>query len=98
MGMFLALIAVAVAISGTLAFSLFWAMTLVHLRDRHFTVLQGLGTVPFIAFGALAWLLMGRYRALEDRSLNGLATPARLALWCTLGALAMAGLLWLIYR
>lgn len=98
MGMFLALIAVAVAISGTLAFALFWAMALVHLRDRHPAVLQGFGAIPFIAPGALNWLLLGRYRALLDRALNGLATPARLALWCTLGALAMAAVLWLIYR
>ncbi len=98
MGMFLALTALAVAISGVLAFALFWAMALVHLRDRHPAILASLGSVAFLAPGALGWLLLGRYRALSDRALDGLATPARIALWCTLAALATSGLLWLIYR
>ncbi len=98
MGMFLALCAVAVAIAGALAFSLFWAMALVHLRDRHPAVLASLGSVAFLAPPALGWLLRGGYRTLADRSLDGLATPARIALTCTLAALLAAGLLWLVYH
>lgn len=96
--MFLALTALAVAISGVLAFALFWAMALVHLRDRHPATLASLGQFAFVSPPALGWLLMGRFRALADRSLNGLATPARIALWCTLAALATAGVLAGIYR
>lgn len=98
MGMFLALTTLAIAISGALAFVLFWPMALVHLRDRHAALLAGFGSFAFASPAALRWLLAGRYRTLSDRSLDGLATPARLALWCTLLALAVSGVLWLIYR
>lgn len=98
MGMFLALTSLAVAISGLLAFVLFWPMALVHLRDRHPELLRSFGGFAFASPAALGWLLGARYRTLTDRSLNGLATPARLALWCTIFALVTAGVLWLIYR
>lgn len=93
MVMFLALCCVAIAISGFLAFALFWPMTLVHLRDRHPQVLQGFGAMPFASKNGLAWLLMRRYTALSDGSLNGLATPAWLAAWCTIFSLIAAGAL-----
>ncbi|MCX7556759.1 hypothetical protein OS187_07980 [Xanthomonadaceae bacterium JHOS43] len=96
--MFLALTAFAVAISGALAFVLFWPMALVHLRDRHSGLLRSFGSFAFISPVALRWLLGGHYRGLSDRSLDGLATPARLALWCTILALIASGVLWLIYR
>lgn len=98
MGMFLALICLAVAISGAMAFVFFWPMTLVHLRDRHPAVKQGFGSMAFTSTTALGWLLAGKYRALADPSLNGLAIPARIALACTLLALLSSGMLWLIYH
>ena len=98
MGMFLALTTLATAISGLLAFVLFWPMALVHLRDRHPQLLRDFGSFAFISPAAFGWLLAGRYKALSDRSLDGLATPARLALWCTILALAASGVLWLIFR
>lgn len=98
MGMFLALTALAIAISGALAFGLFWPMALVHLRDRHPQTLEGLGAFAFLSPHALCWLLRARYRNLKDQALDGLATPAAIALWCTLLALLASGLLWLIYR
>ena len=96
--MFLALTSLAVAISGALAFVLFWPMALVHLRDRHPELLRSFGGFAFASPVALGWLLRARYRTLSDRSLDGLATPARLALWCTILALAISGVLWLVYR
>lgn len=96
--MFLALICLAVAISGAMAFVFFWPMTLVHLRDRHPAVKQGFGNMAFTSPTALGWLLVGKYRALADPLLNGLATPARIALAATLLALVASGLLWLIYH
>lgn len=92
---FLALVSLAVAISGAMAFAFFWPMALVHLRDRHAATLGGFGSFAFAAPPALGWLLLGRYRALQDRSLDGLCTPARLALWSVIVGLAACGLLWL---
>ncbi|HET9047660.1 MAG TPA: hypothetical protein VFN29_01660 [Chiayiivirga sp.] len=98
MGMFLALVALAVAIAGVMAFVLFWPMTLVHLRDRHLAVLQGFGGFAFSSPKALSWLLRGAFRGLGDPSLDGLARPARIALIATLAALIVSGVLWLIYH
>ena len=98
MGMFLALISLAVAISGAMAFVFFWPMTLVHLRDRHLSIKDSFGGMAFSSPAALGWLLTAKYRTLADPSLNGLATPARISLICTLLALLGSGVLWLIYR
>jgi hypothetical protein len=43
---------------------------------------------------ALGWLLRGGYRGVDDRNLNGLASPARLSLLTIIIALILAGLLW----
>ena len=93
---FLALLGVAVAISGLMAFVFFWPMALVHLRDRHGEKLRAFGSFAFADPGALRWLLAGRYRALRDPSLNGLATPARLSLWSIVLSLAASGVLALL--
>lgn len=98
MGMFLALISLAVAISGAMAFVFFWPMTLVHLRDRHLAVKDSFGGMAFTSPLALMWLLAAKYRSLADPSLNGLATPARISLICTLLALVASGILWVVYR
>lgn len=93
---FLALVCVAVAISGATAFVFFWPMSLVHLRDRHAERLAGFGDFAFAAPQALGWLLRGRYRELRDPMLNGLCTPAWLALWSIILALLAAGVLYLV--
>lgn len=98
MGTFLALICLAIAISGAMAFAFFWPMALVHLRDRHNALHASFGEFAFASPNALGWLLRGRYRGLNDSGLNGLATPAFLALWCTLGALLLSGVLLLIFQ
>ena len=98
MGIFLALTTLAVAISGAMAFVLFWPMSLVHLRDRHPALLESFGAFPFASPKGLKWLLLNRHKQLGDTSLNGLATPASLALWCMLIALLVSGALWLFYR
>ncbi|MBB5208628.1 hypothetical protein [Chiayiivirga flava] len=97
MGMFLALICIAVAISGAMAFAFFWPMALVHLRDRHGALHSSFGDFAFASPAALAWLLRGRYRGLRDTGLSGLATPAFLALWSMILALVAAGVLYLIF-
>ena len=93
---FLALLGVAVAISGLMAFVFFWPMALVHLRDRHRAQLQSFGSFAFADPGALRWLATGRYRALRDPSLNGLCTPAMLSLWSIALSLAASGILMLV--
>jgi ABC-type transport system involved in cytochrome c biogenesis permease subunit len=90
---FLALLGVAIAISGAVAFVFFWPMALVHLRDRHAARLQSFGAAAFVAPAAIVWLLSGRYRELADPALNGLATPARLSLWSVIFSLIAAALL-----
>jgi hypothetical protein len=93
---FLALVAIAVAISGVMAFVFFWPMALVHLRDRHTAQLARFGAAAFASPLALQWLLSGRYRELADPALDGLCTPARLSLWSVILALVAAGLLVLV--
>jgi hypothetical protein len=93
--LFLALLFVATAIAGATAFVIFWPLTLVHVRDRHPEIGAVLGEGAFLKPAALWWLLRGGYRATPDRSLSGLATPARISLAVILLGLALAGLLWL---
>jgi hypothetical protein len=93
--LFLALLFVATAIAGATAFAIFWPLALVHIRDRHPGIRAQLGEGAFLRPAALWWLLRGGYRATPDRSLSGLATPARISLAVILLGLALAGLLWL---
>ncbi|MBS0212078.1 MAG: hypothetical protein JSR26_02715 [Proteobacteria bacterium] len=90
MALTFSLVGVAVVISGLVAFVFFWPMSVVHLRDRHPDVHARLGGVGMIAPSTLLWLLAGRYHALRDPGMNGLATPARIALVCTLFGAASA--------
>jgi hypothetical protein len=94
--LFLALLFVAIAIAGATAFVIFWPLSLVHIRDRHPRIKAQLGEGAFLKPSALWWLLRGGYRATPDRSLSGLATPARISLAVILFGLAMAGVLWLV--
>jgi len=81
------LIGVATAITGASAFAFFWPMTLVHLRDRHPADHARIGAMRA---SSLAWLLAGRFRLANDPGLDGLGTPARIALVVLLAGLAMA--------
>jgi len=95
--LFLALLFVATAIAGFCAFVIFWPLSLVHLRDRHPEVGAKLGEGAFAKPSVLWWLLSGRYRHdVRDPGFTGLATPARVALATIIGALTLAGLLWLL--
>ncbi|PJK13433.1 hypothetical protein CO613_09910 [Lysobacteraceae bacterium NML07-0707] len=93
--LFIALCLIGIAIAGFCAFLIFWPLSLVHLRDRHPQIHQSLGEAAFFSPNALYWLLSMRYRQVGDAAFTGLATPAALALWTTLGALVFSGLMWL---
>jgi len=93
--LFFALLFVALAIAGATAFVIFWPLTLVHIRDRHPAIKAMFGEGAFLSPAALWWLLRGGYRAFPDRSLSGLATPARVSLSVILFGLAMSAILWL---
>ncbi|HET6396029.1 MAG TPA: hypothetical protein VFF91_04250 [Pseudoxanthomonas sp.] len=93
--LFFALCFVGVAIAGATAFAIFWPLTLVHVRDRHAGTAADFGPGAFMDPAALRWLLAGTYRATGDRSLTGLATPARISLITIVLGLSAAGLLWL---
>jgi hypothetical protein len=87
----LSLLGIAIAITGAMGFAFFWPMTLVHLRDRHPATHARLGDAGALAASSLLWLLAGRYHLSDDPGLNGLGTPARIALVVLLTGLAMAG-------
>ena len=93
--LFIALVALALAIAGLTAFVIFWPLTLVHLRDRHPQLRDGLASPAFAHPSALWWLLNGGYRVAQDRNLDGLATPARISLSVILLGLGISGVLWL---
>ncbi|MCC8363393.1 hypothetical protein LK996_09945 [Lysobacter sp. A6] len=93
--LFFALLFVALAIAGATAFVIFWPLALVHVRDRHPEIGAQLGAGAFLKPAALGWLLRGDYRDAQDRSLSGLATPARISLMVIIAGLALAGMLWL---
>jgi len=94
--LFLALLALALAIAGFTAFVIFWPLMLVHVRDRHPGLLDRYGTSAFANPAAWGWLLRGDYRSAGDRNLDGLATPARIALSTILAGLLMSGVLYAI--
>lgn len=94
--LFLALTAFATAIAGATAFVIFWPLTLVHIRDRHPAITAQLGEGAFLKPSALWWLLRRGYLDHPDRSLSGLAAPARISLLVILGGLAMGGILWIV--
>ncbi|MBS0193546.1 MAG: hypothetical protein JSR34_04805 [Proteobacteria bacterium] len=81
MALTFSLVGVAVVITAVVAMTFFWPMSVVHLRDRHPQVHVRLGGIGMVAPSTLFWLLAGRYHALHDPGLNGLATPARIALF-----------------
>ena len=93
--LFFALVCLAMAIAGATAFAIFWPLALVHLRDRQPDMRAALAAPAFMHPAALWWLLNGGYRAAKDRNLDGLATPARLALATILIGLSASGILWL---
>ena len=95
MTLFFALCFVGVAIAGLSAFLIFWPLTLVHIRDRHPALASEFGAGAFHKPECLRWLLGRGFIGIADRSLSGLATPARIALLVTFGGLGMALLLWL---
>ena len=90
MALTFSLLGVAFGISGLMGFVFFWPMTVVHLRDRHPDLHARLGGAGMVAAPTLLWLLAGRYRDAHDPGLDGLGTPARLALATTLLGVASA--------
>lgn len=87
--MFTLLLGVALATSGATGWVIFGPLSYRHVLDRH--------PAQRVAGGALspryvAWLALGRFRALRDPRLDGLATPAQVLSWCFLGGLALSGI------
>ena len=95
MTLFFALCFVGVAIAGLSAFLIFWPLTLIHIRDRHPALAADFGAGAFLKPQPLRWLLGRGFAAVPDRSLSGLAAPARIALLVMCGGLGMALALWL---
>lgn len=79
LSMFLLLLVTGIGLSGATGYLIFGPLAYRHLQDRKATV----GAHAF-APAYLAYVFRGRFRALGDRNLNGLATPAQVLLWCSL--------------
>lgn len=95
MTLFFALCFIGVAIAGFSAFLIFWPLTLIHIRDRHPALATEFGAGAFLKPDSLRWLLARDFSRIPDRSLSGLAAPARIALLVMFSGLGMALLLWL---
>jgi hypothetical protein len=72
------MIGLGVLTAGVTGYLIFGPLSFRHLEDRGAE--GGLGGSSF-APSYWAFLLRGRYRALADRALDPLATPARIMLW-----------------
>jgi hypothetical protein len=73
-------------VTGLTTYVVAWMLVAVHLRDHHPAERARLGGFLF-APSAFAWYLAGRYRALRDRDLNGVAVLGSLGGWAiVLGA------------
>lgn len=90
--MFLLLLATGIGLSGITGYLIFGPLAYRHLQDRKRTV----GAHAF-APSFLAYVLGGRFRALSDRNLNGLATPAQVLLICSIAG-ALGAVLILLFR
>jgi hypothetical protein len=85
--------ALGVLTAGVTGYLIFGPLSYRHLMDREAE--GGLGGSAF-APGFFAWLLRGDYRAMNDRGLDPLATPARIMLWTTaIGAIGSVVGVWL---
>jgi len=96
--LFLALCSFGVAIAGLTAFLIFWPLTLIHIRDRYPALALEFGSGAFLKLNCLYWLLTRRFTDFNDRSLSGLANPARLALLVMFAGLIATCVLWLVNK
>ena len=82
--MIVLLTSLAFATAGISGYLIFGPLAARHLRERHPAAASVGGAFSPGFFG---FLLRGRYRALGDPSLSGLATPARLLGYSTIAGL-----------
>ena len=77
---FMLLLGLGFLVAGLTTYLMTWILVIVHLRDHHPAERERLGGFMFTprAFG---WFLMRRYRALDDRSLTGLARLGSIGAW-----------------
>jgi hypothetical protein len=75
---FVLMVGLGILTAGFTGYLIFGPLSFRHLEDRE--AHEGLGGTSF-APTYWMFLLSGRYRALRDRGLDPLATPARIMLW-----------------
>lgn len=77
---FMLLMGLGFMVAGLTTYVMTWILVVVHLRDHHPAERARLGGFMFNprAFG---WYLARRYRAMGDRSLNGLARMGFVGAW-----------------
>ncbi|ODU46430.1 hypothetical protein [uncultured Aquimonas sp.] len=91
LSMFLLLLVTGIGLSGATGYLIFGPLAYRHLQDRKATVGGHAFSPAYLGF-----LLQGRFRALQDRNLNGLATPAQVLLWCAIFGIVGAVVLLLV--
>ena len=83
------LFGIALSTIGATGFAIFGPLTVRHLADRG---MAGEMDGSCLSPAGLRWLLLARQRRHDDRSLNGLATPATIMLWLVLIGLLLLAL------
>jgi len=85
---FMLLMGLGFLVAGLTTYVMTWVLVVVHLRDHHPAERARLGGFMFSP-RAFSWYLARRYRALKDRSLNGLARLGAIGAWAiVLGAIS----------
>ncbi|GIX34838.1 MAG: hypothetical protein KatS3mg126_0617 [Lysobacteraceae bacterium] len=86
--MFLLLLTTGMAVTGVAGYLIFGPLSYVQARDRGLRIGRHAFSPAF-----LVWIAGGRFRALGDPAISGLATPARILCWCFLLGIAGTGLI-----
>jgi hypothetical protein len=87
--MFTLLLGTALATSGLTGWLIFGPLSYKHVAERHPNANAGNSA---LSPRFITWLASGRFRALRDPRLNGLATPAQVLSWCLVIGLVMTGI------
>jgi hypothetical protein len=77
---FMLLLGLGFLVAGLTTYVMTWILVVVHLRDYHPAERERLGGFMFSPH-AFGWYLALRYRALNDKSLTGLARLGAIGAW-----------------
>ena len=81
---FMLLLGLGFLVAGLTTYIMTWVLVSVHLRDHHPAQRERIRGFMFSP-RALGWFLLCRYRAIGDKSLNGLARLGAIGAWAMVG-------------